>query len=475
MDFSHSTIFQKNSQKIIVKPSQIQKVTTRPGVYLYYNNEETVLYVGKAKNLKNRVGQYFTHDLAVGTKTNLLVSQIAFIKILPTDSELDALLLEATLIRRYLPKYNAIAKDDKSPLYIVITLDEELPRIMFTRKNTIDSWDAIPKRRFVIGPFQSSRVAHRLMRSVRAVIPYCTQKQRTGAACFYTHIGLCKPCPSFIHTMPQSPQKQKLISDYRRNLEHITLVLSGGASRVRRDLEKSMQTRAGCLDYEGAGEIKRQLDVLDMLLTHAFDPSLYTDRASQPDHVYETRLFQLAAVLTKAGLPIRTLNRIECIDISTLQGAWSTGSLVVFTDGIPDTDQYRRFRIKSGGQPNDVGMMTEVIARRFGHSEWPYPDLLVVDGGKPQVTAALNALAGILSEGMRRPARPEVKGSLSIPIPVIGLAKRYEQIIIALPDMFQTIRLPPTSPALQLIQHMRDEAHRFAKRYHITLRNLVGL
>lgn len=419
MDHPDATVFKKD----------IQKITTRPGVYLYSDKNRNVIYVGKAKNLRNRVKQYFVGSNRVEEKTRLLVSQIASIRTVPTDSEFDALLLEATLIRKYLPKYNAIARDDKSPLYIAITFDEPLPRILFTRKRVLEKHP----QGSIFGPFQSARVARLLMQSVRKIIPYCTQKYRNGRPCFYTHIGLCNPCPSSIKT-------KKLASVYRGNIKKIAMLLSGRARRVRTIIEKQMRKRADQMDFKQAAEYKKQLDALTMLMTHRFDPTMYTDTTNQ-------RLTELAEILQ-----LSSLERIECIDISTIQGKWSTGSLVVFTGGIPDTTGYRRFRIKLAGIPNDVGMMEEVTKRRFSHPEWPFPNLLVVDGGKGQVKAAMQALPS--------------------PIPVVGLAKRFEEIIVPDGHGFRVIRLSPSSPALQLVQHIRDEAHRFAKQYHRVLRSV---
>lgn len=403
----------------------VKTLTTRPGCYLYKDAWGRVIYVGKAKNLQRRVRQYFGKKDTLNAKTQLLVEQIVTIDTIPTDNEFDALLLEASLIRKHLPKYNAIARDDKSPLYITITIDEPLPRILFTRKKELESHS----RRAVFGPFQSARVARQLMQSIRKIIPYCTQKHRDGRPCFYTHLGLCNPCPSSIKT-------KKLASVYRSNLRKISLLLSGRARQVRSILEKRMHECGDRMAFEEAGEYKKQLDILNMLLMHSFDPGIFTDNTSD-------RLSDLSRILH-----LQALHRIECIDISTLLGEWSTGSLVVFTEGQPDTDEYRRFRIKVAGIPNDVGMMAEVIKRRFTHPEWPKPDLLVVDGGKGQVTAAKHA-----------------------PVPVVGLAKRFEEIIVPEGHGFHVIRLAPSSPALQLVQHIRDEAHRFAKRYHTHLRS----
>lgn len=457
-------------------PAQtVKALTTRPGCYLYKDASGKVIYVGKAKNLQRRVRQYFGKKDTLSAKTQLLVEQIITIDTIPTDSEFDALLLEAALIRTQQPKYNVIARDDKSPLYIVITVQEALPRILFERKRTIDAAGDPFKRALIIGPFQSNRIIRQLLRSLRRIVPYCLQKKRDGRACFYTHLGLCSPCPSVIAKMPDSPQAQVAKGQYRKNISRVALLLRGKSHAVRRELEKEMVDFAASLEFEKALEIKRQLNALDLLLLRTFDPMVYTERSTLPDFSLHTRLDALAHILKTKGMTIPTLKRIECIDISNFSGVWATGSLVVFTDGIPDTRQYRRFRIKISGLPNDVAMMGEVILRRFHHPEWPTPDLLVVDGGKPQVTAALNALAVIVSE--RVPIRSEphgrkrVEGSLSIPIPVIGLAKRFEEIIIPMGLGFHSVRLAASSPALQLIQHIRDEAHRFAKRYHTLLRS----
>lgn len=441
MDSYHAAISQKTLQKTL------KHLTTRPGCYLYKDAGGKIIYVGKAKNLKNRVRQYFGKRDALTRKTQLLVDQIKTIETIPTDSEFDALLLEATLIRNYQPKYNAIAKDDKSPLYIVITLHEDLPRILIERKHSIDTREGPFQNALVIGPFQSGRIIRQLLRSIRRIIPFCLQKRRDGRACFYTHLGLCNPCPCVL-----SSRDDRLL--YRKNISRIALLLSGKSRMVRSILEKEMADYASSLAFEKAQDIKRQLDALDMLILRAFDPMIYIEQSSLPDNSYGDRLDALAHILKMNALTISRPKRIECIDISTISGDWATGSLVVFTDGVPDTGQYRRFRIKIAGKPNDVGMMREVIFRRFRHPEWPTPDLLVVDGGKPQVRASQAAL-----------------GNISMSLPLIGLAKRFEEIVIPLGNTFHSVRLVRSSPALQLLQHIRDEAHRFAKRYHTRLRS----
>ncbi|MBI5621108.1 GIY-YIG nuclease family protein [Candidatus Gottesmanbacteria bacterium] len=486
MDALGQTIFQKTQTGLTPSRVILGRITTRPGVYLYQDDRGTVIYVGKAKNLRLRVRQYFSSGSVHSPKTALLVSRIARISVLAMDGEFDALILESVLIRKYLPKYNAIARDDKSSLYLTITFDEELPRIFTVRKTTIDSWKPMPRRRFIAGPFQSGSALRQLLQSIRRIIPYCSQKKRDGSACFYTHIGLCRECPSITHGLPQGRERSAMTARYRRNLRRIALILLGHGSEVRSQLNTLMHTRAQELAFEEAGEYKRQIDVLHRLLTGSFDPSWYTQSVQEPGGLYETRLTDLMTVLRKAGIPLTHLNRIECMDISNTQGQWASGSLVVFTRGIPDTESYRRFRMHLTGRPNDAGMIGELVRRRFAHAEWPFPDILIVDGGKPQVGAAKKAMQAIQA-GPDGPVKQE--------IPVIGLAKRFEEIVVPISPVipgplrrsdseasltrdpvfyrYSIITLPPASPALQLLQHIRDEAHRFAKRYHTMIRSIM--
>lgn len=459
MDPYHAAIPQKTLKETV------STITTRPGCYLYKDATGQVIYVGKAKNLNSRVRQYFGKKDTLSPKTQLLVENIVAIDTIPTDSEFDAIILETTLIRTYQPKYNVVARDDKSPLYIAITLHEAVPRIVFEHKTTIDAPGSPLTNALIIGPFQSNRVIRQLLRSIRRIIPYCLQKRRDGRPCFYTHIGLCNPCPSVIAKMPASSEAREAKRRYRKNISRVALLLSGKSRAVRLALEKEMVDYATSLEFEKALDIKRQLNALDLLMIRTFDPMVYTEHSSLPNSSHTDRLDALAHILKTRGVIIRPPKRIECIDISNISGAWATGSLVVFADGVPDTEAYRRFRIKIPGVPNDVAMMREVILRRFHHPEWPFPNLLVVDGGKPQVKAAQQALSFILSE------REPVEGSLSMNIPIIGLAKRFEEIIIPSGNTFHSVRLVRSSPALQLLQHIRDEAHRFAKRYHTFLRS----
>ncbi len=418
-----------------------------PGVYLYRDEKGSVLYIGKAKDLKKRVSQYWQRD-AVGDKTTLLVSQIHEIKTIVTDSEFDALMLESKLIREHLPKYNAISRDDKSPLYIAITTKEALPRILWLRKTALSQY---PKAS-VFGPFQSGKVARTMMRHIRRIIPYCTSNVRDGRGCFYTHLGLCEPCPSVI----SKTNDRVLQRQYNGNIRKIISILSGRSLSLLHRLEKEMETCAKQERYEEAQKCKLQIEGVRALLARHFDPHIYLQNETLMQNVRAEEAETLRTALRDIYPSLAPITRIECIDISNIHGKHSTGSLVVLLNAIPSTSDYRRFKIRTKDAPNDTAMIAEVLRRRLKHTEWPYPQLLVVDGGKGQVAAAVTVL-----------------GSLAIP--VIGFAKRFEEIIVPMGSDWKIIRLPVSHKGLHLLQRIRDESHRFALRYHRLLRSRAFL
>lgn len=409
-----------------------------PGVYLYRDNQGAILYIGKAKDLKKRVSQYFQRDDAVGSKTKLLVSQITKIETIVTASEFDALLLEAKLIHDNAPKYNVVLKDDKSPLYILLTLSETLPHVLTLRRS--DFPKIMHTADALFGPFQSARMVRSILRQLRHAIPYCTQKKRTGKPCFYSHIGLCKPCPS-----AAGADKRM----YRKNIYRLKNILSGKSDTVLHDLEKDMKTAAKESRFEDALALRNHIQNLHFMMQKRYDPMLYMNSDTGAEDIYANELSALGTIL---GVPV--LHRIECIDISNIAGKYATGSLVVLTDGHKDTSEYKRFRIRRENAPNDTAMIAEVVKRRFAHPEWPTPDLLVIDGGKGQVAAATATIPSFVEESL----------------PVIGLAKRFEEIIVPQGEYFKTIRIPYTSAALHVLERIRDEAHRFALSYHRLLR-----
>lgn len=420
------------------------------GVYIFKDSQDVVLYVGKAVNLAKRVRQYFQKTAKFG-KTAALVDKIAKIKTIKTASEFDALLLEAKLIHDLGPRYNVVARDDKSPIYIVLTTNEELPRVLLVRKTGLPQADDSGPA--VFGPFQSTTVTRALLRSVRHIIPFCTQKERNGRPCFYTYLHLCDPCPSVIAKLPKNPDRQKLKRVYRRNIMRLKALLSGKEKITRRELEKEMRSQAEQNLFEEAELVKRQLQSLSGLASARFDPNLYLTRSQLVEDTNEQELAGLRQQLLPFYPDIGKLDRIEGIDVSNTGGTLATGSLVVLTRGLVDTREYRKFKIKRGKIPNDTAMIAEVITRRLKHPEWPLPNLLVIDGGKGQVRCALESLK-----------------TLDLNIPVIGLSKRFEEIVVPKDGKFKLLRLPTTSPTIHVLERIRDEAHRFAKSYHVLLR-----
>jgi len=419
-----------------------------PGVYLFKDKEHTVIYVGKAKNLHKRVSSYFASSTLLSEKTKQLVTHIHTIQTIHVATEFESLLLEAKLIRTYNPKYNSISKDDKSPIYININTTVPMPTVQLSRmpKNTPD------KKNYYFGPFATRKTAQFILSTLRNSIPFCQQKVRNGKPCFYTHIGLCNPCPSMIHGLPDSDLKKLYRAQYRKNIQRLLWIVSGKSRTAIHSLEKDMRHAADSQKFEEAASLHKQIQMLIMIINNKYDPFIF-ESTDPLEKVPEEQIDTLSTILQK-HIPIqKPLHRIECYDISTLQGTNSVGSMVVMIDGIPHTNQYRRFQIKTVYAMSDVDMMKEVVTRRFHHAEWEYPDLIVVDGGKGQVSHISTLLQ-----------------TLHIDIPVIGLSKRFEQIVVQSQHTFKLITIPLASPALQLLQHIRDEAHRFAITYHKKLR-----
>lgn len=426
----------------------LKLLPSEPGVYIYGNSTGTVIYIGKAKDLKNRVRQYFTRDDAIGTKTKQLVSEIHTIKTIPTTSEFDALLLEAKLIRLYLPKYNAALRDDKSPLYVAITLSEELPRMLLLRKGQIAAYESNSRNR-IYGPFQSSFALRSLLRQLRTIVPYCTQKERRGRACFYTHLALCDPCPAAIVGM-LGERKQVETRRYRRNIFRLGTLFEGKTRWLSQQYEKEMGEAARLQHFEQAALTRERLTRLKALSSYRYDPQVFLDKGAED--IYEEELLELRDAFLPYYPNLNALHRIECFDISNMMGTHAVGSMVVLTGGKPDKKEYRKFRIRSVRGISDVAMMKEVLTRRLKHAEWNSADFVLIDGGKPQVSAVSSIISA----------------------PFAGLAKREEELIITRPGGgFTVLRLPIQGRAIKVLQRIRDEAHRSAITYHRQLRDKI--
>jgi len=429
---------------------KIKHIPDLPGVYIYKDVNGIVIYVGKAKRLIRRVKQYAQKSKDISLKTIQLVTEIFDIETIVTASEFDALLLEAKLIHQWMPKYNIIAKDDKSLLYVALTLTERLPRLLLLRKGEITTYQT-SKRNRIFGPFQSAHALRVLLSHLRRAIPYCTQKQRNGRPCFYTHLGLCNPCPSHLKNAPESDQNQQNILLYRKNINALKDIFEGKTTALIRSYTNLMKIAAKKEHFEEAAIIKHRIDMLYALSSYAYDPAVFIEQGV--DSVFDEELDDLINRLHTVLPELQSLRRIECFDMSQLFGVSPVGAMVVLTDGFPDKKEYRKFRIQRKGVVSDVSMVSEVLLRRFLHKEWEMPSFILIDGGKPQLSAA-----------------KAIFQQLHIVVPYAGLAKQYEELIIPSKHAFATLRLPLSSKALRVLQRVRDEAHRFAITYHRFLR-----
>ncbi len=417
----------------------LKSLPEKPGVYLYHDAGNKIIYVGKAINLKNRVRSYFQSPDKLGPKTAALVANIERIEYWEVDSEIEALLLEAELIKLHKPRYNIILKDDKSYLYIKISTNEEIPRISTARRENIEGVT-------YFGPFPSAQTAKNVLKTIRRVFPYCSCSpgQNTQKACFYNHINLC-PAPRAGLVSPEAYKDQYI--------KQITLFLSGKKKLVIKEIEKEMNTAAKDLRFEDASKLKKKLDDLIYITQSVRKPADYIENPNLVEDQRIKVLEELQAHINKyINLPTLP-NRIECYDISNIQGKEAVGAMVVFTNAQPDKGEYRKFKIRTKDTPDDFTMMSEMLRRRL-NNDWELPDLIVIDGGKGQLQAALDTLKEV-----------------GATIPAISLAKRLEEIYFKVEGDFEKILLPRNSKPLQLLQHMRDEAHRFGITFHRSLRS----
>lgn len=403
------------------------------GVYLFLNQENDVIYVGKAKNLKKRVASYFSTK-NLGEKTRILVSLIHKIKYIEVASEIEAFLLEEKLIKKYKPKYNIKLIDGKQYPSIKITIQDTYPKVLFIRKRNADD------KSLYFGPYTSTTSLRSVLKMLRRIFPYQNVGNHANKLCLYYHLGLC-PCPTVTND-----------KNYKVTIKHIVDFLNGDTKKVIKDLEKERNDFSKGQEYEQANLIQKKIDSIKLITSRVYKPFEYELNPNLRSDIVNAELDELKKILIENKVTVLDLKRIECYDISNTSGTNATGSMVVFTNGEKDSSSYRRFKIKKyyNNKPNDFAMMQEVLERRLQHSEWPNPSLIVVDGGKGQISAAKESL---------------VKMGMSIPL--VGLAKREETIITS---DFKEIKLPKNSKSLQMIMRLRDEAHRFAITYHRKLR-----
>ncbi len=462
---------------------KLKKLPAEPGVYFHKSKSGEVIYVGKAAVLKNRVRQYFQKSRPYDPKTEALVSEIHDTDWVTVESELDALFLESEMIKRYKPRYNILLRDDKSQLYIRIPVKNKYPAVSFTRGPMDDGAD-------YFGPYYNGWAIKKAMRYLRKIFPYSTHATLPKRVCLQYHIGLC----------PGVEEGKISEKEYKANLSRLKLYLKGGRKQLISDLEKDMKFYAKESNFEKAAEVRDQLKDLKELQRQI----VFSDREFL-DISKDKALVGLKDLLDMKSIP----KRIEGYDISHMSGTNNVASMVVATNGLADKPSYRKFKMRIPGN-NDFAHMHETMTRRFSgrHKDWPFPDLILIDGGKGQLSSAIEALE-----------------EQEVAIPVIGLAKREEEIVIHktrsnisfdssflrrqesspsdesqsdaklswIPDQvgndravrvdetgnshvssdsedFILINLNNDDHIVKLLQRIRDESHRFAVSYHTHLK-----
>ena len=419
---------------------KVRALPETPGVYLMKDRLGRIIYVGKAKSLKKRVSSYFqpgrTRALRHQPKIRTLIEMIADFETIEVKSEPEALLLEGKLIKQWRPKYNTDFTDDKRFLLVRVNLDDELPRFVLTRFRKDD-------RSRYFGPFAHSGLLRRTLASMRkqfGVLLGDTHPVKLPDGCW----RLYDDVRAELYGWPN----EVAAADYQERVAQACEFLDGKSREWLKELREEMAARAAKQEFEKAAELRDVVLALERTLakTRKFTRDLTKLR---PD---AEALRSLQEALGLESPPAH----MECFDISHISGTFVVASMVHFTDGRPDKDEYRRFSIKSFIGNDDFRAMEEVVGRRYRRlieEKKMFPDLVVIDGGRGQIAAALKAFV-----------------ALDCPPPaMIGLAKKHETIIF--PDARAPLNLPLSHPGLNLLQRLRDEAHRFANTYNADLRS----
>lgn len=424
--------------------NKVNQLPKGPGVYVFKKGRK-FLYLGKASNIRERVKNHFSQSVG---RDNLFINQVSKIGYLETNSEIEALILEANLIKKYQPKYNVIWKDDKNYFLVGIT-KEDFPQVFITHqpksKLEIGNWKLEIN---YVGPFVDGTVLKQTLKILRKVFPYRSCKTLPKRPCLWYHLNRC-PAPCLLKTKlaEQLPNARiKMKNECQRNAENLTKILQGKKLQVLKNLKKEMKKSSALQSFEKAAKIRDQIIALEKILAHG--------KVFEPEKPKEKDWNSIQKNLQKILKIKRRISRIEAYDISNIQGEMATGSMVVFTNGKPEKIQYRKFKIKLSGKPNDVAMIKEILARRLKHLEWSFPSLILIDGGRVQLNAALQCLKWKFKQ-----------------FKVIALAKKRNELYIEGQEKPILLKNLPRE-IFNLILQLRDEAHRFAISYHRKLRKI---
>ena len=432
-----------NSPTPLPPREKVKTFPDAPGVYLMKDAQGRVIYVGKAINLRSRAGSYFNATAAVDRRTAVWVPEIIDLDFIQTHSEVDALLLESRLIKDIQPKYNQELKDDKTFPYLQITTNEDFPRVEFTRQPESSGVK-------LYGPFPNAKKLRATIVVLQKVFKFRNcgldieegdQRWRWFRPCLLASINQC--------TAPCNLRISK--EDYKQDIRRLMLFLDGKGTDLLNELREEMLAASKELRFERAGKLRdaiKALENVDQSLKSALENNL------QPEAFYVDPKRGMHGLKQVFGLE-KPPRRIEGMDIAHLQGGETVASLVQFIDGLPFKQGYKRFRIKSVEGVDDYASLREIVSRRFRRLQQegePFPDLLLIDGGKGQLNAVMETFAAL-----------EIKPPFTI-----SLAKQQEEVF--LPGESDSRKLSRHSFALRLLQFVRDEAHRFAQHYHHLLR-----
>ena len=452
--------------------AKLKTLPSSPGVYFHKSADGEIIYVGKAAILKNRVRQYFQSQRDMDIKTRALVAEIDDTDWTETESEIDALFLESEMVKRYMPRFNILLRDDKSQMYVRIDMNNEWPYLCFTRNPADDGAS-------YFGPYYNGFAIKKALRYLRRVFPYYTKPPKSGErADLDSHIGL-------------SPRPDITSQEYKATLRKLIRYFEGGRKTLAKEIEKEMHQAAKLHDFETAARLRNRLnDLRELQRKIMFGDREFLDISKDK---------ALSDLVTLLGLP-KIPARIEGYDISHMGGVNVVASMVVFTNGVSNRSEYRKFKTKIE-QNNDTANMKETIQRRFSEKNiaaWGKPDLVLIDGGKGQLDAAIKAMQ-----------------EQNVQVPVISIAKREEEILVHYANShidttvlesliknpgqheyversgeYYVVNLHPGqlnasshsrnlrgapmtnahSDVVKLFQRIRDESHRFAVSYHTVLK-----
>jgi len=411
---------------VIISKEELDKLPKTSGVYFFYSKKVPV-YIGKANNIKSRVKNHFQQPSYCDNLFINIIDKIGFIN---TNSEIEALILEANLIKKHQPKYNVIWKDDKNYFYVAIkqTNNKNLKYVFITHQKT-------DQKTIYIGPFVEGTALKKTLRFLRKVFPYYSVKNHPKSKCTYCHLDLC---------LGPNPD----ISEHKKNIKELILVLKGNKSNVLRSLKKEMQALSKEKKFEEASKVRDRIYALQQIMSHT-----QIIKAQNPKTRAET--WPNTEKNLKTVLNIKNkISKIECYDVSNIQGKQATGAMVVFVNGAPNKNLYRKFKIKLTSTPNDIAMLKEVFQRRFKHKEWKYPNAILIDGGKAQLNAAI-----------------EIKNQFTNTekIKVMSIAKGRQELFIEGQNQAIALRNLPQE-IYNLIINLDDQAHSLAITYHKKLR-----